>query len=115
MRKLKISYDPELEAKIEDLVMRAKNGDNEAFEELSDHYMSLIEIYANFFGHKTEIPKEDLVNYGRIGLSIAVKEFETTMTCNFSSFATSVIADNIMKGVDEWQVKRDAEKEDFEG
>jgi hypothetical protein len=32
MRKLKISYDPELEAKIEDLVMRAKNGDNEAFE-----------------------------------------------------------------------------------
>ena len=59
MRKLKISYDPELEAKIEDLVMRAKNGDNEAFEELSDHYMSLIEIYANFFGHNAEIPKED--------------------------------------------------------
>jgi len=103
MRKLKISYNPEAEAKWVDLVIRAQSGDNEAYEELSESHLSIIEHYAKFFGRNCTIPQEEIVNLGRIGLAEAVKEFKASYKSGFPSFANAYIRDKIMKGIEEWK------------
>ena len=105
MRKLKINFDPETEAKWVDLVLRAQSGDNDAYAELSETHISIIEHYAKFFGRNSTIPQEDIINFGRIGLSTAIKEFETTRKSGFPSFATANIRDEIMKGIEELKAK----------
>jgi RNA polymerase sporulation-specific sigma factor len=78
---------------LENLVMKAKNGDNSAYEEIFNRfrnfiYKTCIGIYINGY----EIG--DLIQLGNITLIKAIEKYDSTKNNNFTAYATSAIRNN---------------------
>lgn len=78
---------------LEELVLKAKNGDNEALVEIINRFKGFIyktskEIYIN--GYDTE----DLLQIGYMSLINAVFKFDLNKNKNFTSYVSSAIKNN---------------------
>ncbi len=78
------------------LVARAQGGDEEAYEELVKRNMGLVRsIAARFIGRGTEL--EDLWQIGSMGLVKAIRTFDLSRGCAFSTYAVPLIFGEIRR------------------
>lgn len=70
-----------------DLIVRAKAGENAAYEELHDHWARWISWHANYYHrHCPTADVDDLLQEGRLGLLIAIQRFEPERGLRFMTF-----------------------------
>jgi RNA polymerase sporulation-specific sigma factor len=78
---------------LEDLVSRAKSGDNAAYEEIFRRFRGF--IYKTCVGiYISGYDMDDLIQLGNITLVKSIKKFDFTKTKNFTAYATSAIRNN---------------------
>ena len=70
----------------DDLLIRSKNGDNKAREELIDGNLRLVLSIVQRFTNRKENP-DDLFQVGCVGLIKAVDNFNTDLDVKFSTYA----------------------------
>ena len=81
----------------EELILKSRNGDRLAQEEILNKYIGLVHaIAARFFLHGGE--NEDLVQEGMVGLYSAVNGFEEG-GANFSSYAYACIRNAVLSAI----------------
>jgi RNA polymerase sigma factor (sigma-70 family) len=80
------------------LAIRAKAGDHQARCKVIEANMRLVCSIAKQF-HSGQIPYEDLVQEGAIGLTKAVDRFDADKGCRFSTYAVHWIKQSIRKAV----------------
>lgn len=82
--------------KNDQLLIRAKEGDREAKEELVNHNMGLVHhIVKRFLGRGVDA--EDLFQIGSIGLLKAIDHFDLTFGVQFSTYAVPMIQGEIKR------------------
>ena len=82
--------------KNDQLLIRAKDGDREANEELVNHNMGLVHhIVKRFLGRGVDA--EDLFQIGSIGLLKAIDHFDLTFGVQFSTYAVPMIQGEIKR------------------
>ena len=82
----------------EDLIAFAKNGEQEAVEELFRKYRELVNMkVSKYFIIGAE--KEDIVQEGLIGLYKAIKNFDATKQSSFKSFANLCIERQLITAI----------------
>ncbi|MEE8334809.1 MAG: RNA polymerase sigma factor RpoD/SigA [Candidatus Neomarinimicrobiota bacterium] len=81
-----------------ELAQRAKNGDEEAVNELVTHNLRFVVAVAKKFRHPG-MPLEDLINEGNIGLMKAVLRFDETRGFRFISYAVWWISQSIRQSI----------------
>jgi len=82
----------------EDLITFAKNGDQEALEELFRKYKELVNMkVSKYFIVGAE--KEDIIQEGLIGLYKAVKNFDDAKQSSFKSFANLCIERQLITAI----------------
>ena len=82
-----------------ELAIRVKCGDSEARDLLVLHNLRLVYSIANRYAHGTNLPIEDIVSEGTIGLVAAVDKFDHTKGYKFSTYATWWIERDIARAV----------------
>ena len=101
MAKSKLAYSVknDLNSKADDeLVVSARNGNEEALEVLLDRYKELVNMkVSRYFIIGAE--KEDIVQEGMIGLYKAVKNFELDKQNSFKSFANLCIERQLITAI----------------
>lgn len=80
----------------EELIKEAQNGNEEAFEKLIDQNMGLVKKTALRFKDRG-CEYEDLVQIGTIGMIKAVKSFDFSFNCVFSTYAVPLIIGEIRR------------------
>ncbi len=79
-----------------ELIIRYRDGDEKAFEELVDANMGLVKSAARrFTGRGTEL--EDLIQIGAVGLIKAAKAYDLSLEFEFSTYAFSMIVGEIRR------------------
>lgn len=96
------------ESRIEELIKKAKNGDNEAWKDLCDNYKDYVHKRAwdrlksfdmKLF-KKRDIEK-DLYQAGWLGFAMALSKFDITQRAKFITYATYYIDGEISRELDE--------------
>ena len=97
--KMAYSFNDDLKNKSDDeLVLLARNKDEEALEVLLDRYKELVNIkVSKYFIIGAE--REDIVQEGMIGLYKAVKNFEVDKQNSFKSFANLCIERQLITAI----------------
>jgi len=80
------------------LAQRAKNGDQEAFNELITHNLRFVVAVAKKFQNHG-VPLEDLINEGNLGLIKAVNRYDETRGFRFISYAVWWISQSIRQAI----------------
>lgn len=95
IKKLPLLSDKELA----ELSRKARLGDKDAFNKIVEHNLRLVLKIANQFSGLTDMPLEDLVQEGNIGLMEAVKRFDPDKGYKFATYATWWIRQNIQRAI----------------
>lgn len=82
------------------LVKRAQRGDAAAEAKLVEHNLGLVAVYANRY-RNAQVPVEDRMQAGTIGLIAAIRGFDTTRGLKFSTYATPKIRQAIRRLIHE--------------
>jgi RNA polymerase primary sigma factor len=81
-----------------ELAVKAKNGDQRSFDKLVECNLRFVISIAKEYTY-SNMPLEDLISEGNIGLMEAVKRFDETKGFKFISYAVWWIRQSIMKAV----------------
>jgi len=81
-----------------ELAIKAKNGDNKALKELVKCNLRFVFSVAKDFRY-SDIPLEDLINEGNIGLIKAVEKFDENKGFKFISYAVWWIRQSILQAI----------------
>lgn len=85
-----------------DLASRIAKGDKEAEDELINSNLRLVASIAKRYRNKigsSSLTYEDLIAYGNQGLMTAVKKFDASKGCRFSTYASLWIRQSIMRAI----------------
>jgi len=82
-----------------ELATKVKSGDAEARDLLVLHNLRLVYSIANRYAHGTNLPIEDIISEGTIGLVAAVDKFDHLKGYKFSTYATWWIERDIARAV----------------
>lgn len=82
----------------DELIKSAKNGDNEAIEQLVDRYKNYISLKTRTYFLRGA-DKEDIMQEGMIGLIKAVRDYDEHRQVSFKSFAELCITRQIITAV----------------
>ena len=95
-----ISRYPLLDEREEEVIKKAQNGDKEAFElALNSNYRLVFKIAKNYYS--TTMTTLDLFQEGYFGLVKAIKSFDSTRGCKFSTYACQRISASIRRAIEE--------------
>jgi RNA polymerase primary sigma factor len=81
-----------------DLTDRARGGDQAARERMIESNLRLVYSLARGFNNH-DVPLDDLVNEGILGLMEAIKRFDPAKGCRFSTYATHWIKQSLRCGI----------------
>ena len=84
------------QAQMEQLLLRAKNGDDQARQELIEGNLRLVLSVIQRFGGRGENP-DDLFQVGCIGLMKAINNFDPTKEVKFSTYGVPMIAGEVRR------------------
>lgn len=90
----------------EDLVLRARNGDKSAMNELVAELAPIVEITASRNVGRCPLTRNDLVQEGMIGLLGAVYGYSSEGGAGFRTYAAACIANGISKAVEKQCAKK---------
>ena len=83
-----------------DLIIRSRDGDRRAIDSLVLHNLRLIAAIAKKYSRRSEVPLEDLLQEGVIGIHTAIAKFDINKGCKFSTYATWWIRQSIVKSIE---------------
>ena len=83
-----------------ELIKKAKAGDKEAFQKLISSYLKFVVSLAKLY-HTDDVPLEDLINEGNMGLLRAFQHFDLNKNVRFLSYAVWWIRQAIFKLIKE--------------
>ena len=85
----------------QELAKRAKNGDEEAKQELIKSNLKLVITIARKVIHSSKLPMIDLIQEGNIGLMVAVDKFNWKFGYRFATYASWWIKQAMFKAISE--------------
>ena len=85
----------------QELAKRAKNGDEEAKQELIKANLKLVITIARKVIHSSKLPMIDLIQEGNIGLMVAVDKFNWKFGYRFATYASWWIKQAMFKAISE--------------
>ncbi len=85
-------------AEEKELAARAKSGDREAMDQLTESNLRFVVSIAKEYQHRG-LSLADLINEGNVGLLKAVQHFDASRGCRFSTYAMWWIRQAILKAI----------------
>lgn len=89
-----ISGDEQIE-----LAIKAKSGDEESLDKLIKSNLRFVYSIAKEYTHNSNIPLEDLINEGNIGLIRAIEKFDPKRQIKFISYAVWWVRQAIVQAI----------------